>query len=195
MITFPSIGTTPLHVASFPDSGLDAFTTIEQLREIEAGHFPTHDEADFGSFTSDVAMLHAAPTGLSLALGTDGRQLAGFCWLIPFNAEGEARLLRGERDGGITLAHLAHQASDCTAAYMTSVAVRADFRGQGLGTRLLQRALQEMDAFHPRCLLQTAWSECGAALIKRYGPVLVGNCEGHPIFRASWDRCALRPAA
>lgn len=179
---------------SFGESGRDAFSTVRALRAIEAEHFPSHDDADFGTVESDLTLLGIAPRGLALA-SEPGGALAGFCWLVPLNRAGEARLLRGERDGGMTHEHLASSAADCSAVYMTSVAVRPHFRGQGVGTRLLQCALREMDVFHPRCLLQTAWSACGAALIRRYNPVRVGECEGHPIFRASWNPGALRPAA
>lgn len=181
-------------VVPFGESGRDAASTVRALRAIEAEHFPAHDAADFGTVESDLTLLGLAPHGLALAL-EQGGALAGFCWLVPLNAAGEARLLRGERDGGMTPAHFAGSAADCRAVYMTSVAVRPHFRGQGIGSRLLQCALREMDGFHPRCLLQTAWSACGAGLITRYDPVRVGTCEGHPIFRASWDRFALRPAA
>lgn len=179
---------------SFGESGRDAFSTIRELRAIEAEHFPTHDDADFGTLESDLTLLGIAPRGLALALEPGGA-VAGFCWLVPLNGAGEARLLRGERDGGMTLAHFAASAADCSAVYMTSVALRAPFRGQGIGTRLLQCALREMDVFHPKCLLQTAWSACGAGLIRRYNPVRVGECEGHPIYRVSWNAGALQPAA
>lgn len=194
VIPFPSLTLPPISILSFGESGRDAFSTVREVRTIETEHFPSHDDADFGTLESDLTLLGVAPRGLSLAMEQSG-SLAGFCWLVPLNLDGEARLLRGERDGGMTLAHLAASSADCSAVYMTSVAVRAQFRGQGLGTRLLQRAVAEMDVFHPKCLLQTAWSACGAGLIKRYDPVRVGECEGHPIFRASWNPRALQPAA
>lgn len=194
VIPFPSLTLPQISIRPFGESGRDAFSTVRDVRAIETEHFPSHDDADFGTLESDLTLLGVAPRGLSLAQEESGA-LAGFCWLVPLNVAGEARLLRGERDGGMTLAHLAASPGDCAAVYMTSVAVRAQFRGQGLGTRLLQRALTEMDGFHPKCLLQTAWSACGAGLIKRYNPVRVGECEGHPIFRASWNPSALQPAA
>lgn len=194
VIPFPASISPRPSIESFGESGRDAFSTVRDVRAIEAEHFPAHDDADFGTLASDLLLLGAAPCGLILAREEPGA-LAGFCWLLPLNPDGEARLRRGERDGGMTLAHLATSAADCSAVYLTSVAVRARFRGQGLGTRLLQRGLVEMDRFHPKCLLQTAWSACGAGLIKRYNPVQVGSCEGHPIFRADWKTRALQPAA
>lgn len=194
VIPFPSLLSPRTSIQPFGAARRDALSTVQALRAIEAEHFPSHDDADFGTIESDLRLLAVAPRGLALAVEEQG-ELAGFCWLIPLNGAGEARLLRGERDGGMTLAHLAMTPAECSAVYMTSVAVRPPYRGQGLGTRLLQRALAEMDVFHPRCLLQTAWSDCGAGLIKRYQPVQVGECGGHPIFRAAWNPHALRPAA
>jgi ribosomal protein S18 acetylase RimI-like enzyme len=191
---FPAVPVSWTAVVPFGESGRDAFSTVRALRAIEAEHFPSHDDADFGTVESDVTFLGVAPRGLALAIEETGA-VAGFCWLIPLSASGEARLLRGERDGGMTLDHLAMTAGDCSAVYMTSVAVRPQFRGQGIGTRLLQCALREMDVFHPKCLLQTAWSACGAGLIRRYSPVRVGECAGHPIYRATWNPGALQPAA
>lgn len=181
-------------VLPFEATGRDPFTAVRELRAIETEHFPTHDAADFGTFASDLEMLVDAPRGLILALDAEQRAV-GFCWLLPLNGAGEARILRGERDGGLTVEHVAHAAEDCTAVYMTSVAVRGPWRGQGIASRLLACGWRELDMFHPKCLLQTAWSACGAGLLKRYSPVRVGECEGHPIFRASWNALALRPAA
>lgn len=185
-----------VRLVTFEESGRDAFGVVRAVRAIEAGHFPDGEEADFGSFASDVSLLDWAPQGLVLALDPVDGGLAGYCWALPLNAAGEARLLRGERDGGIGPEHLVPRGRPAAAAYVTSVAVRPGWQGRRVGRRVFDRAIEQMQPHHPACLLQTAWSECSEHLLRRYAPVVAGHCQGHPIYRVNWgDGGLVRPAA
>lgn len=185
-----------VEIVSFDRSGRDAFGMVRELREIEAEHFRDYNEDDFGSFASDISLLDLAPHGLVLAMEPGRNGLLGYCWALPMNAAGQARLLRGERDGGIGPEHLAARNAPAAATYVTSIAVRALWQGRRIGRRVFDQAMAQMAPHHPACLLQTAWSECSEHLLRRYAPVVVGNCQGHPIYRVAWGEGGLvRPAA
>ncbi len=190
----PPVSTHTLTTLAAAD--LDPFATIQAIRAIEAHHFPHYTEADFGTFLSDVSLALHAPRGLALVLDAE-RAVKGYCWLMPFNEAGEARLLRGERDGGIAPAHLVtdDQPMHGAAVYLASVAVHPSLIGAGFGARLLHHAAAALDHLHPKCLLQTAWSAWGAGLLKPYAPVQVGRCGDYPIYRAAWKAAALPTAA
>lgn len=192
----PAASEAPVKIVSFERSGRDAFGVVREVREIEAEHFPDYNEADFGSFASDISLLDLAPHGLVLAMEPAGGGLLGYCWALPLNAAGQARLLRGERDGGIGPGHLAMRSEPAAAAYVTSVAVRARWQSRRIGRRVFDEAMLQMAPQHPACLLQTAWSACSEHLLRRYAPVVVASCQGHPIYRVTWGEGGLvRPAA
>ncbi len=171
---------------------------IREMLALDRALYSSASEEDLGSFEYWSERFERCPDSLSLARQADGT-LAGYYQFLPVTAEFRRQVVAGlAHDGQIPLEAILDYRSTSREhhLYLCSMAVRPEWHGRGVASRLyteevlFQRKLAQRGQ-RALSLLSVVWSPCGARFFDRIGSPCVGlDLAGRPIHeRVLEDGC------
>ena len=167
----------------------DTAALIAEMMVLDRQLYVDATEADLGSAGYWRERFERCPESLSLVRTAQGA-LAGYYQFLPITAGYRDEVLAGRaRDGDIPLEAIVPYAERGSAyhLYLCSMAVRPEWRGRGVASRLYREELQFQQQLALRghrleSLASVVWSPCGARFFERISLPRTGvDFGGRPI--------------